>query len=116
MAAACGDIASPSARLGAGSRYGTPAASYTVHGSTVFNPAASNAGRVPRSVATIMPFAQRQACGRNRRPIPARRTSAHLPLQIVPAAAGRQRPDPEAQLGDGDGGQDRAFEPCGSAA
>lgn len=35
--------------------YGTPVASYTVHGSTIFNPAASN-GAVSR-VATIMPLA-----------------------------------------------------------
>ena len=69
MATACGDIALlPSARgrlpteqskggaprYGA-TRYGAPAASYAIHGSTVFNPAASN-GAVSR-VATIMPLA-----------------------------------------------------------
>ena len=64
MATACGDIALlPSARSrlpmeqwqrGA-PRYGAPAASYAIHGSTVFNPAASN-GTVSR-VATIMPLA-----------------------------------------------------------
>ena len=65
MAAACGDIALlPSAhhrppmeqwQRGA-PRYGAPAASYAIHGSTVFNPAALN-GTVSR-VATIMALAR----------------------------------------------------------
>ena len=64
MAAACGDIALPPPARGrppmeqwqrGAPRYGAPAASYAIHGSTVFNPAASN-GTVSR-VATIMPLA-----------------------------------------------------------
>lgn len=64
MATACGDIAllrpargrPPMEQWQRGApRYGAPAASYAIHGSTVFNPAASN--RAVSRVATIMPLA-----------------------------------------------------------